>query len=315
VAPHRGTDARSLRARAGADPLTRLTIGITTRNRPDALARLLDSLQRLREFDPEVLIFDDDSDPPAVAVAPGLHVRIMRDSPARGYIVGRNRMVRDARAPFVLLLDDDAVIFDSEPIRRALAVLERDPSLAAVAFAQAEPDGRPWPVGMQPGRATVPSLVPTYIGFAHLVRRDVFLAHGGYCEMLDFYGEEKELCIRLMDAGHAVVYLPDALVGHLPAPGGRVATRYVRHVIRNDCLVSMISEPLPMAVVSMPIRLWRFTRMAKNIPGGDPGGLAWVVRELVRLAPAAWRLRRAVAWRTIRRWRHLARNTVPYIAP
>ena len=295
--------------------MTDLTVGITTRNRPEALARALESLRRLREFNPEILIFDDASDPPAAAAVPGLNVRIIRDESSRGYIVGRNRMMREATAPFVLLLDDDAVVFDVEPIRRAIEMLQRDPAVAAIAFAQAEPDGRPWPAAMQPGRGTVPSLVPAHIGFAHLIRRDVFLAHGGYCEMLDFYGEEKELCLRLLEAGQSVVYLPDGLVGHLPASGGRVASRYVRYVIRNDCLVSMISEPLPMALVSIPIRMWRFTRMAKNIPGGDPGGLAWVFRELVRLAPAAWRSRRPVSWSTIRRWRYLARHTVPYAAP
>ena len=300
--------------------MTGLTVGITTRHRPDALARLVRSLPALRAFEPEVLVFDDGSDPPAAETlrdvdVTGLRLRLIRDGAAPGNIVGRNRLVREARGPHVLLLDDDAVIFDAEPVRRALAVLERDPRVAVVGFAQAESDGRPWPEGMQAGRGSIPALVPAFIGFAHLVRRETFLAHGGYREMLVFYGEEKELCLRLLDAGLSIVYLPDALVGHLPAPGGRAAARYVRYAIRNDCLVSILSEPLPLAALTVPLRLWRFTRMAKNIPGGDPGGLRWVLSELRRLLPDAWQARRPVAWRTIRRWRHLARHTVPYTAP
>jgi GT2 family glycosyltransferase len=297
-----------------------LSIGITTRHRPEALARLLRSLPVLRELDPQVLIFDDGSEPPAAetlaTIEPsGLNVSIIRDDSAPGYIVGRNRLVREATAPLVLLLDDDTVIFGAEPVRRAMGVLQRDPAVAAVGFAQAEADGSPWPEGMQAGRGEAPALVPSFIGFAHLVRRDAFLAHGGYREMLVFYGEEKELCVRWLDAGLHTVYLPDALVGHVTAAGNRSASRYVRYAMRNDCLVSLLSHPLPLALASIPLRLWRYTRMASRIPDGDPGGLRWMISELVRLWPDAWRERRPVSWRTIRRWRHLARHSVPYVAP
>ena len=45
--------------------MTSLTIGITTRNRPDALARCLASLDILAPMRLDVLVFDDGSDPPA----------------------------------------------------------------------------------------------------------------------------------------------------------------------------------------------------------------------------------------------------------
>jgi hypothetical protein len=38
----------------------------------------------------------------------------------------------------------------------------------------------PWHEGMQPGRGRVPSYVASFIGFAHLLRRSVFLSLGGY---------------------------------------------------------------------------------------------------------------------------------------
>ena len=42
-----------------------LTVGITTRNRPDSLAACLASMRLIAHLDPEVLVFDDGSDPPA----------------------------------------------------------------------------------------------------------------------------------------------------------------------------------------------------------------------------------------------------------
>ena len=299
--------------------MTRLTVGITTRHRPHALARLIRSLQCLADFDPRVIVFDDGSDPPAAQtvadVGSTLSIRVVRDETGAAYIVGRNRIIEMAATPYALLLDDDAVILDAAPIREAVRVMDRDASVAAVGFAQAEANGEPWPVSMQPGRALVPALVPSYIGFAHLLRVDTFRAHGGYREMLIFYGEEKELCMRLWDAGSKVVYLPGALIAHVPDRAGRSDSRYVRFAIRNDCLFSILNEPLPLALLSIPIRLRRYGRMAKGIAGGDSGGFRWLLGDLWRAWPAAWRQRRPVSWRTVRYWRHLRRNVVPYVAP
>jgi GT2 family glycosyltransferase len=239
-------------------------------------------------------------------------MRVLRDDSAVGYIAGRNRLVREAATEYVLLMDDDTAVLDAEAVERAAAVLDADARVGAVAFAQAEADGRPWPARMQAGRGDRPSVVPSFIGFAHLLRRQLFLALGGYRERLVFYGEEKDFCVRLMDAGHRVVFLPDALIAHIVDPGGRSQSRYVRYAVRNDLLTSLHTEPLPMAVAGFPVRLWRYTRMAKSVPGGDRGGLRWILADVWRALPDAWQARRPVAWATIRHWRRLARETVPY---
>jgi GT2 family glycosyltransferase len=294
--------------------LSRLTVGVTTRNRPAALRRCLQSLRVLAPLTPRIVVFDDTSDPPAIDaldgdVPPG--VTVIRDERQAGNIVGRNRLVREAATPYVLLLDDDAVVFSSASVESAIAVLESDASVAAVGFAQAERDGRPWPEGMQPGRGSRPVYVSAFIGFAHLVRRDTFLQLGGYRESFVFYGEEKDFCVRALEAGLRIVYLPGALVGHLPDPGGRSATRYVRFVIRNDCLYSLYNDPWPIVAISLPLRLWRYRKMkAQN--GAEGGGVRWIVGELTRTLPDVRRNRRAVSWATFREWRRLARTCVPY---
>jgi GT2 family glycosyltransferase len=221
--------------------------------------------------------------------------------------------VKEAGTNFVLLLDDDAVILDAAPVERARQVLAADQRVAAVAFAQGEADGSRWPERMQPATAREPVYVPAFIGFAHLLRRETFLALGGYRERLQFYGEEKDFCVRALDAGHRIVYLPDAVVGHVPDAGGRSASRYVRFVIRNDCLYSLYNEPWPLAAVSLPVRLWRYRRMAGA--NGDAGGLRWIASELARAVGDIGRERKAVSWATIREWRRLARTTVPYVPP
>jgi GT2 family glycosyltransferase len=293
-----------------------LSIGVTTRNRPDALCRCLRSIASAFPS-ADVLVYDDASDVPVSQVLAeagvALRVRILRDDSGAGNIVGRNALVAQARHETVLLLDDDTELLGAAAVSRGVAVLDADRTVGAVAFAQAEADGRPWPSTMQPGRNSGPAYVPCFIGFAHLLRRSLFLALGGYRVRFVFYGEEKDFCLRMLETGYRVVYLPDALVAHVPAPQGRDARRYVRYAVRNDCLGTLYNDPWPLVIAGLPVRLWRYHRMAAGIPGGDRGGFSWLVHELGR---ALWTLRgqrRAVRWSTVREWQR-AKKTPAYRA-
>lgn len=307
----RGTPART----DGLEPqaTTALTVGIVTRNRPRALARCLASLEHLADLALEVIVVDDASDNPIhaiVAASPASvaqRARVVVQPGAQGPIVARNTIVGLAANDCVLLMDDDAYVLDVGAIRRALRVFDADPTISAVAFAQAEADGTPWPPAMQPSRVDWCCQVPAYIGFAHLLRRSAFLELGGYREVLHFYGEEKDLCLRALDAGRPVVYLPDARLAHVPDPSGRSESRYLRHVIRNDCYYAILNEPWPMPFVSIPVRLLNYARMKRHAGTSDRGGIRWIAHQLWRTLPRLLAERRAVRWSTIRQWRRIGR--------
>lgn len=292
----------------------RLTIGITTKNRPDALAVCLTSLDVLQGLDFEVLVFDDGSEtPPAMPPLPAASsVRVLRDQTSPGYIVGRNRLVREASAPAVLLLDDDTRVLSRHSVEQALSVLAADSSVAAIAFAQAEPDGRPWPAAMQPAAVDFACVVPSYIGFAHLLRRDVFMTLGGYRESFIYYGEEKEFGLRLIHAGYKTVYLPGARIAHIPAQGGRSRTRYLRFVVRNDCLNALYNDPLSRVMWMLPARYFMYFRMRRGWRIRDPWGWAWIARELAGPIARSVGRRQPVSRATIGAWRRLKKTPVPY---
>ena len=286
----------------------RLSVGIQTRNRPDALRACLHSLDRIAHLDPEVLVFDDGSEPPAIAERP--HVRLLRGPGAAA--IGRNRLVRDASGDFVLLLDDDTLLLDAAAVADAVETMAGDSAIAVIAFAQAHADGTPWPAAMQPSAAQEPAVVNNFIGFAHLVRRSAFLELGGYREIFDYHGEEKELCLRLIDAGRSIVYLPHARIAHVSDPASRNARNYLRLVSRNDCLNSLYNDPPERLVWMLPARLALYFRMRRGWRIHDPGGAWWVVREIVRCFPRVWRDRRPVSRATLRRWRELRRSPERY---
>lgn len=294
----------------------RLSVGITTRNRHASLQRCVDSLACLAHLHPEILVFDDGSNPAVsgtLAACPGL--RIIRDAGAPGNIVGRNRLMAEASADAVLLLDDDAALLDADAVERGLSILDRDPVVAAIGFAQADAIGTPWPESMQAARGREPRYVTAFIGFAHLLRRDVFRTLGGYRESFVFYGEEKEYCLRLLDRGLSVVYLPDGLVLHAQDPSGRSRQRSLRYVTRNDILNAIYNEPLYRAFWLVPARLVLYFRMRRGWQVTDPLGWWWITKEIARTLPSALAARKPVSRRTLAAWRRLRDGSAPYPAP
>jgi GT2 family glycosyltransferase len=289
-----------------------VTLGVVTKNRPDSLRECLASLALLGQSLAEIVVVDDTSDVPvadALAPMPASvtgKLRLIRQNHHEGYIVARNRIVREASTDFVLLLDDDAWLLDAGGVLDGMALLAAQPRVGAVAFAMAATDGSPWPLKMQPAPVEYPCYVPCFIGFAHLLRRDIFLQLGGYRESFHFYGEEKDYCLRLLDAGLDVVYMPLARVVHAADIAGRSHSKYIRHTIRNDCLGALYNEPFPLPFVSVPIRLRRYVQMRGS--NADPGGLLWIIKDLARKLPSVLRERRPVRWATLRRWRRLRRE-------
>src|SRR5262249_21155289 len=273
------------------------------------------SLTALAGLSPEILVYDDGSDPPAEQAIgrPPAGVRFLRG--ALGCAGGRNLMVREAAHPFVLLLDDDTLLFDAAAVTDALTTIARDPAIGAIAFPQANADGTPWAASMQPSTATEPAIVNSFFGFAHLVRRSAFLELGGYRDLFQYYGEEKELCLRLIEAGKSVVYLPQARIAHVTDPGARDVRRYLRLVSRNDILSSIYNDPLTRMAWRVPARMALYFRMRRGWKIHDPGGPWWVVREVTRHLPRVWAERRAVSRATLARWRALRSAPPRYQRP
>ena len=304
----------------------RLTVAITTRNRPDVLIEGLRSLRLLDPMALEILVVDDASEvpiEPAVRAALGPDfpwpVRILRHAVNTGYIPARNELAREAAAPLIMSLDDDARLIDAEGVTRAVAVLDADPEVGAVAFTQLKTDGTPYVAGGQPSAADYDCVIPSYMGYAHVVRKDLFLRLGGYRELFWYYGEEIEFCKRLLASGSKVVHLPGSRVIHDHSPVGRNELSRMRYGCRNACLDAMYNEPLPRLLLSVPARLARYAQKRGGICRyyqlDDRGGLRWIAGQLLSNARDVWRERRSLGGATYRRWAQLRQSPPPYTMP
>jgi glycosyltransferase involved in cell wall biosynthesis len=235
----------------GDAPAVRATVMLTTKNRCDELRTALQSA--VTQTEPiEVLVIDDGStDATSAMVAaefPG--VRLVRHQESRGYIACRNEGMRLARGPIVFSIDDDAAFSTSETIRQTLAEFE-PARVAAVAIPFIDVNTNPRIQQRAPDGSGV-YLTGRFIGTAHALRRDVFERVGGYREDLTHQGEEGDLCIRMLDAGHVVRLGTADPIHHFESPR-RDRRRMDYYGVRNAIRFVWQNVPLPFLLVHMPV--------------------------------------------------------------
>ncbi|MEM1330758.1 MAG: glycosyltransferase [Planctomycetota bacterium] len=146
-------------------------------------------------------------------------------------IAGFNRGVEQARGAAVLILDDDATP-DGDVLDRALATLDADPSLAAITLHPRHPKTRlsewPFAVMADSGERAWPVM-----GCANLVRREDWLASGGYDEAMFVYRNDTDLALRLLGMGRGVSFNPDWVVWHDSAAAARKPVGWFHGATRN----------------------------------------------------------------------------------
>jgi GT2 family glycosyltransferase len=112
-----------------------------------------------------------------------------------------------------------------------------------------------------------------------VVRRDAFLAVGGFNPALHVYGEEALLAVDLAAAGWQLSYVPTLTVHHLPAPAGRDTGARNRREVRNRLLTALLRRP-PRVIGKLAAAAWR-----------DPVGRRGLA-DAARMLPWALRHRR-----------------------
>jgi GT2 family glycosyltransferase len=216
-----------------------VTVVVATRNRHDQLR------DTVRHHRAPLIVVDNASDDP-IRLAGADVVRLDANHGA----AARNVGVARARTPYVAFADDDSYW---APGSLALAArLLRDHPRAALLTAQVRvgTHGRLDPVSAAMAAAPLGHAPdapgPAVLGFlacAAIVRRDAFLAAGGFVPRLFIYGEEALLAMDLAAAGWQLSYVPSLTVHHLPEPSGRMPRARARTEARNRVLTALLRRP------------------------------------------------------------------------
>ncbi len=233
-----------------SDSPPRVTIVITTHNRCCDVIRAIESCLMQSEAC-EILVYDDAStDQTAETLRTRFpSIRVVHSETRCGYIALRNRGFREGQGEIVVSIDDDAYFTDPATLTQVVDMFDRHPLAAALALPYIEPDsGRPTMTPIPPA-----TRMRNYIGCAHAIRRHMALELGGYPELLIHQGEERDLCIRLLDRGYEILYAGTPPIDHLYS-SQRDHSRVNYYGFRNTILFCWMRLPfpecLPRAVVS-----------------------------------------------------------------
>jgi GT2 family glycosyltransferase len=236
---------------------------IVTRNRRD---ELLTTVARLRETDAgaPIVVVDNgstDGSPAAVRTRHGdvTVVELGRNLGGAGRTVG----VRLASTPYVAFSDDDSW-WAPGALARAVETFEAFPRLAVLAGrVLVGPDNRLDPTCVAMGDSPLPPEPdlpgPSVLGFVAcgaVVRREAYLAVGGFHELLGVGGEEQLLAVDLARAGWGLAYVDAVVAHHHPSPVRDLPARRRQEAV-NRLLVSWLRRRPGVVVARTVAALFR----------------------------------------------------------
>ncbi len=168
------------------------------------------------------LVVDNASRDGSAELARQLGARLLRLPRNEGYGRANNLGARASGAEFLLIANPD-ITPDDGAVVALLAAAERYPEAGLWAPRIAEPNGRfffqPRSLLSRTGSSdrSPPEgdcCCPFLSGACFLVRRELFLALGGFDERIFLFYEDDDLCRRLADRGFAPVHVHEAVVRH-----------------------------------------------------------------------------------------------------
>jgi GT2 family glycosyltransferase len=216
----------------------------------------------------------------------------------------RNEAVRLAKGEIVFTLDNDVLFTTPDDVARGVAVFERHPRAAVVNFTILGPDGhlsrRDWCHPRDPDRWADREFATDYVlEGASACRRDAFIAAGGYWPPLFIGHEGWDFALRLLDAGHELVYSSDVRVRHMMDATVRPSSRIYYTFTRNAVWVALRNYRAPAAAASIARDLALMAFAAAR--AGELSAWARGVVDAVRGRGPALRTRRPVSRDTVRR--------------
>ncbi|HEV3232252.1 MAG TPA: glycosyltransferase family 2 protein [Candidatus Dormibacteraeota bacterium] len=242
----------------------------------------------------EVLVVDNGSGDGSAELVrrdfPG--VRLVEAGRNLGFAAGNNLGMREARGPYLVLLNNDtrvrpgwlaALVAAADTDPRAGAVTAKILFAASGAIQNAGSlllsDGSGADRGFEQvdtGQFDTPEEVFAGCGASLLLRRRALEATGGLDEDFFMYYEDTDLCWRLRLRGWRVLYEPRAVVDHLHAvTSGEWSEFFIFHVDRNRLLMILKNAPWGFVLRSFAGFYGRAVgnawRSARGARGGDRG--------------------------------------------
>lgn len=261
------------------------SVVIIVKNGASTIGRQLDALAAQQDAPPfEIIVADNGSDDGTSdivrdwikqGIGAASKARLVDASAKAGIPYARNTGVAAARGRVIAWCDADDAVRPGWVAAMAAAVTT---GAAGGRIIARRSDGTPEPTAFPDGlqqTAYLPFSGNCNLAFA----RDTFYAVGGYDESLPAYGcEDLDLCWRIQEAGHPMVYAPDAVIEFTITSRGKAVRKEfqagrarmavaIRHPRSTQSAPPTLRGALREAIgrtVNLPYRMIRPGRVART---------------------------------------------------
>ncbi|MBD2692160.1 hypothetical protein [Anabaena catenula] len=207
---------------------------------------------------------------------------------------------------------DDTELTDTSAIDRAISIAKSYADVGAIAFHQLCFDGTSH--AFQPANVDYLSYIVTPAFYGCLIRREALLKlEIGFIEEFNYYYEEVEFTLRLLDAGYKVIYDPELKIIHYADERGRNWQRIRRLWARNAMLTTLLRYPWLAVFPALIATLITFLRMKDEREQRDWAGVFWIVSSLTNLLPFALSNRQPIKNQTLKLFKQLRRKPMPVL--
>jgi GT2 family glycosyltransferase len=278
-----------------------ILVGIATRNRADLLTKAIASTLAQNATIKVAIVDDGSTDRTPKLKDDFPQMQWTRWDQTRGLIEARNYLMRSSSADYFVSLDDDAWFQSGDEISIAIEYLEKNRMVAAVAFDILSAD-RPKAV-----ERTHPRAAAMFIGCGHVLRLSSAREVGYYETPPGLYGgEEKDMCLRLMDAGYGIDLLPGVHVWHDKSEIARHLPDQHRSGICNDLTMTLRRAPLVMLFPALAHKVSR--HLGFSLRNGLLKPCLQGLQLFARSIKAVLHSRRPVKASTLRNFMRLSRT-------
>jgi len=178
----------------------------------------------------EVIVINNDQETLSIGNEPRLDIRIIESKKNVGYGAANNIGASQAFGEYLFFLNPDTILLD-DSLRTMIYYLDKHQDVGIIGpriFCHYRKSSQPWTCGKKTGLLSIifkntinkpwnkkhAVNVDWVSGTALLTRKSLFEEIGGFDKNFFMYFEDQDLCLRIKQAGKAVIYYPHSTIIH-----------------------------------------------------------------------------------------------------
>ena len=249
--------------------MKKVLIGITSKNRAGILPKAIRSAQLQEYENKEVAVFDDNSTDGTTKLQVQFPtIKWYFSNENKGYLFGRNMFLQTTDADYYCSLDDDSWFLDNSHLQAAINFMNENSKVAVLAFKILSRDNSRHLIDNKISETN------NFIGCGHMLRVRAVNEVGNYAINPGFYGgEEKDLCIRLIDKNYSIIRYPSIEIWHDKSMVSRNISKQHRSGVCNDFVFMWRRTPAIYLIPSFALKFYvhisfpfRYKNMSLFVP-------------------------------------------------